>query len=436
MPLSDYADFAPSIERMAAGEAGVLFAGRAAAFEQTSGSSGAGKLIPYSAASFGDFSRALLPWIGSLARRYELSGSAYWAISPALRAQTHTAGGVPIGVSDALYLGAEAVEAFAAVSAVPSDLSSAEDAVDWQRRTCLALLLRDDLQLISVWSPTFFLALLDAIELHAEFLAAHLHSTAQHRLKAYLASGDTVHLWADLRLVSCWRSGASRTWFDALQRRLPQADFQAKGLLSTEGVVTVPNAHDRPLLAAHSGFFEFLDSAGEARLAHELRIGEAYEAVITTAGGLYRYRTGDLVCCTDIVEGLPMLDFLGRTGLFADLVGEKLSEAFAASCLPHEDGAFRLLVPVLDPHPHYALIVDDASPPCAPERVEQALMRNPQYAYARRLGQLQPLRVIAVREPLQAYLRRLSAGAARVGDVKLHALRPETDWLATFGTAL
>jgi hypothetical protein len=35
---------------------------------------------------------------------------------------------------------------------------------------------------------------------------------------------------------------------------------------------------------------------------------------------------------------------------------------------------------------------------------------------------------------LQAYLRRLSAAAtSRLGDIKMVALRPETDWLQTFG---
>jgi hypothetical protein len=442
VPLTDDAGLASGIARMAAGEADVLFAGRALAFEKTSGSSGAGKLVPYSAASLADFARALSPWLGGLARRYRFSGRAYWAVSPALRGRTHTAGGVPIGVPDAGYLGPDAADAFVAVSAVPPDVAAATEVADWQQRTCLGLLRHDDLQLISVWSPTFFLTLLDALAVHAEALAARLHTAgetaARHRLERYLASCDSTCLWPDLRLVSCWREGASRPWFEALRRRLPQADFQAKGLLATEGVVTVPDEQGRPLLAGQSGFFEFLDDAGDIRLAHELREGEAYEVVMTTAGGLYRYRTGDRVCCAGFAEGWPALDFLGRTGLFSDLVGEKLSEAFAADCLSASEagpGAFRLLVPVPEPLPHYALIADaDEAPACLPDRVERALMENPQYAYARRLGQLQPVRMLAVRQPLQAYLRRVSAGGtARLGDIKLVALRPETDWLETFG---
>jgi hypothetical protein len=270
---------------------------------------------------------------------------------------------------------------------------------------------------------------------HADALSARLHATdeadALRRLRDYLASGDGRALWPRLRLVSCWGDGASRIYCDELRRRLPQAAFQPKGLLATEGVVTVPDADDAPVLAARSSFFEFIGDDGEISLAHELNEGACYEVVMTTAGGLYRYRLGDRVRCRGWSQGWPVLDFLGRAGLVSDLAGEKLSEAFVADGLP-ADGGFRMLIPQTGPAPHYALIVDaDAAPPSA-GAVEQRLMRNPQYRHARELGQLQPLRVAPVRRPLDAYLRRMASQGMRLGDIKPVALRPETDWLATF----
>jgi hypothetical protein len=435
VPLSDAETLAPWVERMARGQADVLFSGLPVAFERTSGSSGASKLLPYSAQSLTDFSRALRPWLATLARRYRLCGSAYWSISPALRPAQCTPGGVPVGLPDAAYLGSDLMSAFIALSAVPASVGVLGDLAQWQQETWLALLRRADLALISVWSPTFLLALLDALPGHADALSARLRAAGEtdalRRLHDYLASNDGRFLWPRLRLVSCWGDGASRAYFAELRQRLPQAAFQPKGLLATEGVVTVPDADDAPVLAARSGFFEFIGEDGEIRLAHELDEGASYEVVMTTAGGLYRHRLGDRVRCRAGAQGWPVLDFLGRAGLVSDLAGEKLSEAFVTDCLP-ADGGFRMLIPQISPAPRYVLITDARAAPCDARAVEQRLERNPQYRHARQLGQLYPLCVLPVRHPLAAYLGRMTRQGVRLGDIKPVALRPETDWLATF----
>ncbi|MDR2187827.1 MAG: GH3 auxin-responsive promoter family protein [Azonexus sp.] len=433
VPVADYRDFAPLIERMAEGEADVLFCGLPLAFERTSGSSGAARLLPYSAASLADFSRPLRAWLATLARRYCFTEQAYWAISPALRQMEQTPGGVPVGLPDAAYLGPDLLSAFAALSAVPAAVGGLGDLAEWQRQTWLALLRCRRLELISIWSPTFLLALLDALPGHAAALAAELagETAALGRLEGYLAERDGRRLWPHLRLVSCWADGASRVWHDELRRRLPQADFQPKGLLATEGIVTVPDADDAPVLAAKSGFFEFIGDDGAIRLAHELDEGADYDVLLTTAGGLYRYRLGDRVRCRGWAEGWPVLDFLGRAGLCSDLVGEKLCEAFVASCLPHDSG-FCMLIAQPAPLPHYLLITDAAAPPPDTAAIEQRLLHNPHYRYARELGQLRALRAMPARRPLAAYVRRMTQQGMRLGDIKPVALRPETDWFATF----
>ena len=84
--------------------------------------------------------------------------------------------------------------------------------------------------------------------------------------------------------------------------------------------------------------------ARSAARAHELRTGESYTVIVTTGGGLWRYRLGDLV----EVDG-----FFGAS--VSDLCGEKLAETFATraiaascascACTPH----FALLAPEHDP---------------------------------------------------------------------------------------
>ena len=72
---------------------------------------------------------------------------------------------------------------------------------------------------------------------------------------------------------------------------------------------------------------------------HELIAGTQYEVVMTTSGGLYRYRTGDCVVCEGFADKLPVLRFSGRRGLTCDIVGEKLHESFVLSCLKDVRGS-------------------------------------------------------------------------------------------------
>jgi hypothetical protein len=256
--------------------------------------------------------------------------------------------------------------------------------------------------------------------------------SARFRLACYMKNKDARFLWANLKLVSCWQEGASKGFFNALQRRLSHAAFQGKGLLATEGVVTVPSGKYPPVLAVDSGFFEFLDAAGQCYFADELVCGSKYEVVMTTSGGLYRYRTGDCVRYEGDANGLPVLRFLGRSGLVSDLVGEKLTEEFVAACLDGIVG-FHLLIPCIKTKPRYVLVLDtDNHAENLQNTIEAKLANNPQYAYARCIGQLDKLTVCLVHYPLAAYTQRVMQNGARLGDIKLPALRPETDWLATF----
>jgi hypothetical protein len=448
VPIVSYEDVAPWIGRMASGEADVLFVGLPLAFECTGGSTGGKKLIPYSEASLQDFRSAILPWLADAVARYRLSaGSAYWAISPATRPLAQLPSNIRVGMSDGEYLGSAAASAVADLSAVPLWVGSISHVPDWQIMTLYWLVRRDDLELISVWSPTFFSTLLDALEQRVDELTAILRDggtvgghevppdlAAYHRLSEYLVSLHSRALWPHLKLVSCWADASSTSFFDALKARLPHAAFQGKGLLSTEGVVTAPDRDGRPVLAVNSGFFEFEDGDGCVWCANQLADRERYEVIMTTSGGLYRYRTGDCVVCEGQVDGVPILRFTGRRGLVSDMVGEKLTEEFVARCMADIPG-FRMLMPYKNPKPAYALVVDRCTNINSEQLancIEKRLSGNPQYAYARDMGQLSRLSVHRVARPLEAYLDRAVKGGSRLGDVKLPSLCREADWLDTF----
>lgn len=453
MPVVDYEALRQDIERMAAGQPGVLVAAPVVAFEETGGSTQGPRLIPYTAASLAAFRAALLPWLDDLAAAFPgiTGGSAYWAISPVARAPRMTEGGTAVGLgSDAAYFGEDVAPHVLEVLAVPPTLAASSSIEAWRDATCVRLLWREDLALVSVWSPTFLLDLLAhmienrdrlAAQVEAEFIGRGEGAKRRAELIRHALSTDPPDfraIWPALQVVSCWDQAASRNYAQALRTLLPGVVIQGKGLLATEGVVTIPLVEQpMPVLAVESGFFELQDSGGECCMACDGRVGEKYALVMTTEGGLYRYAIGDRVRVHGYAGETPMLEFLGREGLVSDLCGEKLSEAFVIGATARLGLRFALLAPLDSFRRGYALLVDAdelraADAEAVAARVDEALCRNPQYAYSRKLGQLARLEVRRCVRPLETWREAALQRGMRLGDIKPPALSPELGWEQRF----
>jgi hypothetical protein len=146
---------------------------------------------------------------------------------------------------------------------------------------------------------------------------------------------------------------------------------------------------------------------------------------------LYRYRTGDLVRYDGrSISGRPILEFVGRGNAVSDLVGEKLTEPFVAACLENVPG-FRLLVPARASN-GYVLMTEEGAP-VSIEAIERRLCDNPQYAYARRIGQLEALRLMPIQRLYDRYANAQIEQGVRLGDIKPAALRNERAWVARLG---
>ena len=411
VPVGDHAtNVQPWLDRMGSPEDGQLTKKTVRFFEQTSGTTGAAKLIPFTTALRSEISRAVAAWMGglSLESPAAFSGPAYWAISPPLMKPHPPLAGVPVGhLEDTAYFpprGARALSDWL----VMDQAVQTETADVFYGHTLDRLLACLDLSFVSVWSPTFFL---------------NLDRCIRERLgHDFTWSG----LWPGLALLSCWTDAQSGQWMDEVGERLGSGvKIQGKGLMATEGVTSVPYPGGSPVLAIRSHFYEFLDQeTEEVRLAHELATGSRYEVVLTTGGGLYRYLTGDLVEVTGHLERAPRLRFVGRTGRSVDLVGEKLSEPQVIKALA---GARGFLVPRTKPS-GYLLCVENPGTQTEGDalasRTEVALSANPYYAQACRLGQLSPLTLYRLPDGFTANLGQKWAArqGLRDSEVKLPAL--------------
>lgn len=476
---------APDVERIAAGEARVLTREPVMRFEPSGGSSGASKLVPMTQGLLDEFQRALSPMLFELLHHRPMlrTGPSYWSISPMGRKQRRTAGGLPVGsMEDSAYFAHALRPLLSRVFAVPGAVGALPDVERCRYVTLWHLVAREDLTLISVWNPSFLTLLMDALERYGERLADDLergtcrppepHATDAVRavlsrmrftprperaaaLRSALRHGlEARALWPRLSLLSMWTDAQAAHAVPTACRRFTGVEVQGKGLLATEGVVTVPLFDaPAPVLAVRSHFFEFLDTehpGARPRLAHELERGRTYTVLLSTSGGLLRYRLGDLVRVEGFRHATPCLRFLGRADAVCDLVGEKLAATRVAAVLdatlPAFFGGARPAFAMLAPEwhaapepPAYRLFLETAAPEArlaeAAAAVECALREGHHYRYARELGQLGPVRAVRVSEGARRYEARCIALGQRAGDIKPMDLHRQPGWSTHFSGA-
>ena len=468
VPIRTYDELLPWIERAKRAETRVLTTAPVVMFECTSGSAGAAKFVPYTSALLREFQRALAPWLCDL---YDgdaalAEGPAYWSVTPLGRSKTHTEGGVPIGLdADGDYLGPLSAWFTNWLLAVPRELGRSGDIDAALYLTLRFLLQHRSLTLLSVWNPSLLTVLCRTLEARGDQLADDLQSgavsgldalppAARHRvarracrnirqaaeLRAMLREGTLrpLTLWPHLRFISCWTSAEAKGVIADVTRLFPGVPIQGKGLLATEGVTTIPvRRFGGPVPAITSHFLEFVATdGGRVHLAHELERGREYAPLLTTGGGLWRYHIGDRVRVSDVIDGIPVREFVGRDDGVCDLRGEKLSPSFVSGVIDamRTSGAlaatFAMLTPATDRH-GYVLFTDAATADAG--SLDRLLRANPQYAYCRDLGQLRAPEVVHIDGDAHAqYLRHCERMNRRAGAVKLVSLDPHSGWTDGF----
>lgn len=445
-PIVEWDDLAPWVERIANGEQHVLTTEPVLVFERTSGSTTLPKRVPYTQGLLDDFSAATGPWLDDLFRAFPamFRTRQYWSVSPAVRAPETTPSGLRVGFEDDTeYFGPATRFAMKQLMAVPSTVTKAKTVERWRDETLLHLIECDDLGFISVWNPSFFTVLLEALLSRWTTLESRLSPRRRLALQAALersggVSGET--LWPSLQVISCWTDAWAAESVPGLRRFFPRTPLQGKGLLATEGVVSFPLwGQPAPVAAVTSHLLEFeaLEDEGRpARFVDELREGAAYSPILTTRGGLVRYRLPDVVRCVGFWRALPLLRFEGRLDKTSDLRGEKLSSVVVESVLRETlrrvPVQFVLLAPSLEPTPRYVLFlesdVDDVTARRVAESVERGLMNEYHYRYCRELGQLERVTLVRVKNARPKWLAAMQARGMKLGDIKPAAFDTSTGW--------
>ena len=435
VPIVDYAALEPFVAEARNGQPDVLWPGRPAFWRQTSGSTKAAKHVPVSPTLRRAFNDMVRVWAHDLlSGPYRpRTGKLFMSLSPP---------GEESLLGDADYLNGLFAPLVCHFLLAPKTLEAVTDPAAFRRLLAAALLAEADLEVISIWSPTYLLVLLDEIERDGEGFARALTDSQmtvdgvtlplpedrERRAQFLIANKiDWSAVWPRLQLISCWASAAAEAPAKRLRALFPNALVQGKGLVATEGPVTVPLVSaPAPVPLLDSVFLEFEDGSGSIHRLHELEEGADYEVIMSPPGGFARYRLGDRVRVTGRLGNTSCLAFLGRTGAVSDLVGEKLEESFVSAALsPLLDGAAGTLVP--DMAASRYVLLTDAPHRVRGESVDAALSSAYHFRRARKLGQLATTDVVYVPALRSVLTSAAEARGQRWGDIKDRALvtRPE-----------
>ncbi|EKD26390.1 MAG: GH3 auxin-responsive promoter [uncultured bacterium] len=339
-----------------------------------------------------------------------------------------------------------------------------KDIKDFQYALALFLVAEESLSLISVWSPTYLMLLCKLIETECERISKDLmqgsvsllnspvpkiiskffkpHKKRQLIFKNFLSEGkmDFSQLWPSLDLISCWKDGPSAYYIPYIQKYFPETTIQGKGLLATEGVISIPfEDFQGHVPACSSHFLEFQNENNEVYLLHQIRKGESYKVILTTGGGLYRYALNDIITVSDIKQGVPLINFESRDQV-SDLAGEKLHVVFLTDALNKVSKllSMRAIFMIFSRRGEknsrgYIIYWEPEQNDSSLEQLkklesnlEEELLKNYHYAYARKIGQLDRLRLFLIEKDGQknyseaCYKNNMQIGTIKPGIIDIH----------------
>jgi hypothetical protein len=436
VPVVQYEDLRPFVERMAAGEADVLLQGKASYFSVTSGTTAAPKFLPGTQQSIVAGCEAILARNGYLRRHHPgaFAGQPLFVVGNAAEGKTGDGVGYGAMTGFAYYVG------HIGFSGTPFPYALFTISDYRARYYCILrlALAAGNLSLLSVYNPSTLLLLLkfateqwdsliESIRTGGLPQLPGLSESVREELQPFCAANPERaeelrplmragprKWWPQLTVLMCWKGGSLGFYLEDLRDWIQDLPVRDLGILASEALVTIPvnDTTAGGVLLPESGLFEFVPVGagdGEARGCWALEQGRQYRLLVTTHGGLYRYDMGDIVRVEGAHCGMPLLSFLHRAGRVHSFTGEKLTEFHVTEAVKAATAVSALkvsnftAVPRFERPPFYELRLElqegESTARCGDfmRRVDEELKRvNIEYAGKRDSGRLAPVQLAIV----------------------------------------
>jgi hypothetical protein len=452
LPIVDYDDLKPWIELEKREKHQMLVGEQIRFYEKTSGSSGPAKYIPYTSSLLRSFNQMFALWLYDLISHGPPleTGKTFFSVSASVGLEETKEQQTKVGLeTDLDYVDHWLRKILNPFFIIPSHIKRLKNPQNFKHILCLYLLAEEELEILSIWNASFFIALLHYIQENNQVLLRDLQTGTTEReglnfqLKKLSPHRhalvnrqriDWPELWPSMKLISCWTDGNAQSSAGAIQEIFPKVMVQGKGLLATEAPLTFPLIGAEgfvPIL--DEVFFEFEDHSGLIFRLHELEIGKEYAIIITQKGGLSRYRLGDRIQVTHYYFQTPCFKFIGRTDAVCDMTGEKLHENFVKDVLRKlhlEKSRFQSLVPVQSAREpsYYLLLLDrtEENPEKLAFTLDQYLQESYRYKQSRQLGQLNEPRIFVAPDVADKFYGYFVSKGMKWGDIKHSTLLKDT----------
>jgi len=362
IPINDYEDLRPYVERHKNGEADILFPGKPKMYATTSGTTKEPKWIPVSEQYYSDVYKKMNQlWFYTMImnRPKTFYGPCVSIVGKAIE------GAAPDGTVYGSISGVmqrDIPDFMKVVHTAPADVFHI---ADYKARyyAIMRMAIERDTHLIITANPSTLVEMqTNANEFFDDYCNDIEHGTVSKKfsipdeirtvLEAYTKPNParaeelrelkkrhgTVlpkHYWPNMQVINVWFCGNTKVYYEKIKDSFPpNAVFHEFSYVSSEckaGVVLKSNSQDT-VLFGHKSYFEFIHEADmenpnpKIYQVDELKEGQRYIMLVTTCAGLYRYNMNDLLEITGYLNEFPFLKFIQKVNGTINLTGEKLHE--------------------------------------------------------------------------------------------------------------
>jgi len=371
LPVSDYENLRPFVERVVKGDVQALFgpAEKIIMFALTSGTTGAPKYIPVTESFLDGYRKGWRIWGSCVCRDHRSCWDNQFMQITSPGAEKYTETGVPCGSISGLMAEMQPpiVKKY---YALPFEVSRIRNP-ELKLYITMRISIVQKVSFLTSPNPSTILQLAKTADARCEEIIRdvadgtckginELNGDIRDAVIPYIRKdgrraralerivNETGHLyprdyWPELRLIACWKGGPLKMYTDKFGCFFGEVPIRDLGLMASECRMTIPMQDEGSAgaLDIENCFFEFIpeesveESSPETLLPKELEKGKKYYIILTTSSGLCRYNISDLVEVEGFFYENPLVRFLNKGSRISSVTGEKISEYQVVSAMEH-----------------------------------------------------------------------------------------------------